>query len=110
MHTNASRKNVAVDVDMASVEEGQHDSRTHPCLEADFSNSDTSPGCIYKETTDIITADVIATGRLLRQKVEKLYSNALNGKHFIHAVLLSCLLPTPYKKYFYFLECVRVLM
>ena len=85
---------MTVDVDMVSVEDGQHDSRIHSRLEADYSNYGSFPGFIYKETTDIITADVIATGRLIRQKVEKLYGNAPNGKHFIHTVLLSCLLPT----------------
>ena len=94
MHTNASRENVTVDVDRVSVEDGQHASRIHARMEADSSNYDTCPGCIYKETTDIITADVIATGTLIRQKFEELYGNAPNGKHFIHTVLLSCLQPT----------------
>ena len=94
MHSSSSRKNVTADSDVIGVKDCRPVSNISRDPNLFPSNPCVTYGILYRETTDIVSADAIATGNLIREKVEKIFNHGPNGKHFIHTVLLSCLLPT----------------
>ena len=86
MHRRASEKQVSVD--------GNFTSAVNAVSESSGRNTEKPSGHLYKETTELVSADIISCGRKIRELVIRTYGGGCNGKHFVSTVLFSCLLPT----------------